>query len=157
MLLLQFEQRRRQANFSPGLERSDNESQAMPSIGLEEEIQVGDEVVLSSGSSSSNYGVVFEDDGKVGYLYAIKFRGENYNILDAMHVYNVSSVVDREKPSTIKILWSDNGLKAALLINDYPHAVFDFATHQGFCRTNFPSPGPKWTRREWSDQVIECF
>ncbi|HEU4932647.1 MAG TPA: DUF2251 domain-containing protein [Pyrinomonadaceae bacterium] len=129
----------------------------MPSIGLEEEIQVGDEVVLSSDSSNSRYGVVFEDEGTVGYLYAMEYGGEQDEVVDAMHIYNVSSVVDRDKPSTIQILWSDDGLKAALLINDYPHAVVDFANHQGFCRTNFPSPGPDWTRPEWSDQAFEGF
>ena len=129
----------------------------MPSIGLEEEIQIGNEVVLSSDASTSKYGVVFEDDGTVGYLYAIELRGENYDILDAMHIYNVASVVDRDKASTIQILWSDDGLKAALLINDYPHAVVDYANHQGFCRNNFPLPGPNWTRPEWSDQIFEHF
>lgn len=129
----------------------------MPSIGLEETIQVGNEVVLSSDSSNTDYGVVFDDDGTVGYLYAIEFRGEHYDIIDAMHIYNVSSVVDRDKPSTIQILWSDDGLKAALLINDYPHAVVDFANHEGFCRSNFPSPRPNWTRPEWSDHALDSF
>ncbi len=129
----------------------------MPSISLEEEIQVGNEVELSSASSNSDYGIVFDDDGTVGYLYAIEFRGENYDLLDAMHIYNVASVVDRDKPSTIQIAWSDDGLKATLLINDYPHAVVDFANHRGFCRNNFPSPGPNWRRPEWSDQVFEDF
>ncbi len=129
----------------------------MPSVDLEEEFQIGNEVVLSSNSSTADYGVVFEDDGTVGYLYALEFRGENYDVIDALHIYDVASVVDRDKPSRIQIVWSDDGLKAALLINDYPHALFDFANHQGFCRTNFPSPGPNWTRPEWSDQVLEGF
>jgi hypothetical protein len=129
----------------------------MPSIGLEEEIHVGKEAVLSSDSPAANYGVVFDDDGTVGYLYAVEFSGEQYDIIDALHIYNVSSVVDRDIPSTIQILWSDDGLKAALLINDYPHAVFDFANHEGSCRTNFPSPGPNWTRPEWSDQLLDGF
>jgi hypothetical protein len=122
---------------------------------LEQEIRIGEEVVLSSNSSTSKYGVVFEDDRTVGYLYALELRGAQNKIVDAMHIYNVSSVVDRDKPSTIQILWSDDGLKAALLINNYPHAVFDFANHQGCCRTNFPSPGPNCTRPEWNDQI--CF
>ena len=129
----------------------------MPSIGLEEEIQVGNEIVLPSDSPAAKYGVVFDDDGTVGYLYAIEFKGEHYGIVDAMHIYNVSSVVDRDRPSTIQIVWSDDGLKAALLINDYPHAVFDFVNHNGFCRSNFPSPGPSWTRHEWSDEALEDF
>jgi len=127
------------------------------SISLEETIQVGTEVVLSSNSPTGKVGVVFEDDGTVGYLYAIELGGERYDIVDAMHIYNVSSVVDLDKPSTIQILWSDDGFKAALVINDYPHAVADFANQRGFCRTNFPSPGPNWTRPDWSDQALEGF
>jgi len=127
----------------------------MPSIGLEEEIQAGKAVLLSSESPDSRYGIVFEDDQTVGYLYAIEFRGEHYDILDALHIYNVSSVVDRDKPSTIQIVWSDEGLKAALLINEYAHALFDFAKQQGFCRNNFPPPGTNWTRPEWSDELLE--
>ena len=129
----------------------------MPSIGLEEEIQVGNEVVLSSDSATAKYGVVFEDDGTVAYLYAIEFHNEDHEIVDAMHIYNVSSVIDRDKPSTIQIVWSDDELQAALFIHDYPHAVFDFVNHKGFCRSNFPSPGPNWTRHEWSDQTLEGF
>ena len=129
----------------------------MPSIGLKEEIRIGNEVVLSNNSPTSKYGVVFEDDGTVGYLYAVESSGENYGILDAMHIYNVASVIDRDQPSIIQIVWSDDGLKASLLINDYPHAVVDYTNHQGFCRNNFPSPGPNWTRPEWSDQVFEDF
>ena len=129
----------------------------MPSVGLQEQIRVGDEVVLSSDSPAANYGVVFEDDGTVGYLYGTEFSDENHNIVDAMHIYNVSSVIDRDQPSTIQIVWSDDGLKAALLINDYPHAVFDFANHRGFCRTNFPSPSLNWKGHEWSDQALESF
>ena len=129
----------------------------MPSIDLEETIQVGTEVVLPSNSPTAEYGVVFDDDGTVGYFYAVKLRGEHYDILDAMHIYNVSSVVDRDKPSIIQIVWSDDGLKAALLINYSPHALVDFVNHRGFCRTNFPSPGPNWTRPEWSDQALEGF
>ena len=112
---------------------------------------------MSSESATANYGVVFDDDGTVGYFYAVEFSGEQYEIIDALHIYNVASVVDRDKPSTIQILWSDDGLKAALLINDYPHAVFDFANRKGSCRNDFPSPGSNWTRPEWSDQAVEDF
>lgn len=129
----------------------------MPSVGLQEQIRVGDEVVLSSDSPAGRYGVVFEDDGTVGYLYGLEFGDENNKIVDAMHIYNVSSVTNRDKPSTIQIVWSEDGLKAALVIDDYPHAVFDFANHEGYCRTNFPAPSPNWKGHEWSDQALESF
>ena len=133
------------------------DTNTMLSIDVEEQIQLGNEVVVSSDSPTAKYGVVFEDDGTVGYLYAIEFNGENYDIVDAMQIYNVSSVIDRDEPSTIQITWSEDGLKALLLINDYPHAVFDFANHKGFCRTNLPSPAPNWKGHEWSEQALEGF
>ena len=130
----------------------------MPStIGLEQKIQVGKEVVLPSDSPTADYSVVFEDDGTTGYLYGVKFHGETYDIVDALHIYNASSVIDRHKPSTVQILWSEDGLKAALLINNYPHAVLDFESHKGFCRTNFPPPESDWTRDEWSDEALQYF
>lgn len=129
----------------------------MSTIGLEEQIQVGREVVLSCDSPTANYGVVFEDDGTVGYLYGIELNAGDRDIVDAMQIYNVSSVVDRDVPSTIQIVWSEDGLKAALFINDYPHAVFDFASHTGFCRTKFPSPTANWKGHEWFDQALEGF
>ena len=43
-----------------------------------------------------------------------------------MHIYNVASVTDKDKASTVRIGWTADGCKVVLLINDYPHAVFDF-------------------------------
>ena len=130
----------------------------MPStIGLTQQIQVGKEAVLPSDSPTGRYGAVFEDDGTTGYLYGIKFQGQTYDIVEALHIYNVSSVIDRDKPSTVQILWSEDGLKAALLINDYPHAVIDFENNKSFSRTNFPSPESNWTRAEWSDEALADF
>jgi hypothetical protein len=47
-------------------------------------------------------------------------------------------------------VWSEDGAKCALLINDYPHAAFDFAAKRGYCRTNFPN-FPNKVERSWSE------
>ncbi|HJY28378.1 MAG TPA: DUF2251 domain-containing protein [Pyrinomonadaceae bacterium] len=129
-------------------------------IEAEETIRVGHETLVVSTSPITEYGVVFEDDGETGYFYGLDTsRNEGKQILDALHIYNVRSVIDKEKPSQVQIAWSEDGLKAALYINGYPHAVFDFAGKRGYCRSNFPSPNEEWTTfgKEWSDAVLESF
>ncbi len=131
-------------------------------IGIEETMTVGHETVIGRCSPSTEYEVVFEDDGETGYLYGLDNRRDENRILDALHIYNVSNAVDREKPSLVKILWSQDGLKAALLINEFPHAVFDFAAKRGYCRTNFPpfySSAPDWPNRskEWNEDAMDLF
>jgi hypothetical protein len=77
--------------------------------------------------------------------------------MDAMHTYNVESVVDRNKPSTLQVAWSDNGLKAVVVLDHYLHAVFDFEAHRGYCCANFPKPFQGWCGHEWSDAAIDLF
>ena len=81
-------------------------------------------------------------------------------ILDAVQIYNVENVVDRDRPSQVGIVWSSDGARCALLINNYPHAVFDFCAKRGYCRTNFPNfenPGDgSWIKADhsWSDEAV---
>ena len=129
------------------------------SVNIGEAIRVGDETFVASDSPAAEYSVVFEDDGDTGYLYALDTSLSESRILDALHIYNVANVVDKDKPSLVQIEWSEDGLKAALWINGYTHAVFDFAQKRGYCRTNSLSPNRKWTSfsKEWSDAVLESF
>ena len=131
-------------------------------IETEGTICVGEEITIASDSPITKYAVVFEDDGETGYFYALNTSQEKSPILDALHIYNVGNVVDKNKPSLVQIVWSNDGLKTALWINDYPHAVFDFAAKRGYCRTNFPefrSSGEEWSSfsKEWSDTALELF
>jgi hypothetical protein len=128
-------------------------------IGAEQVIRVGEGVTVGSDSPGTQYAVVFEDDGETGYFYGLDNSTEGNPILDALHIYNVAAVSDRDKSSVAQILWSTDGLKAALVINGYPHAVFDFAAKRGYCRTNFPPPDRNWTEfgHEWSDAAIALF
>lgn len=129
------------------------------SIETEETINVGVKVLVESISRVNDYGVMFEDDGETGYFYAFELGADDYNILDAMHIYNVVSVVDRKKPSLLQVAWSEDGLKVALIINGSPHAIVDFEIKRGYCRTNFPSPDRSWTSftHEWSDAAFDPF
>ena len=120
-------------------------------------------VVVASDSPVEPYSTIFEDDGETAYFHAYDRRPLAEQILDAVHIYNVSAVVDHSLESVVEIIWSDDGLKSALLINDYPHAVFDFTTKRGYCRTNFPNfqrtdeGGGMKDSHEWDEAVMEHF
>ncbi|MGP0017489.1 MAG: DUF2251 domain-containing protein [Candidatus Sulfotelmatobacter sp.] len=60
----------------------------------------------------------FEDEGETDYFYALDLLRTPDKILDAVHIYNVANVVDRDRPSQVDIVWSEDGSKCALLINN---------------------------------------
>ncbi len=120
---------------------------------------VGEATVVQGDSPVGRLAAVFEDDGETGYYYALDAEDGDNPIQDAVHIYNVSSVADRSIPSEIKVVWSQDGQKTALLINDYPHAVFDFSARRGYCRTGFPPSGMKWPQEShaWDDAALQLF
>jgi hypothetical protein len=127
----------------------------------EQEFLVGAPIVLEGASPDGRFMAVFEDDGDTGYFYALD-RGEAENPLkDAVHIYNAADVTDREHPACAVIGWSLDNKKVVLLINDYPHAIFDFEARQGYCRTGFPPPNRNgdWSKEghSWSESAIELF
>jgi hypothetical protein len=126
----------------------------------DQEIHLGEKVMIEGPSPAPPFVAVFEDDGDTGYFYAVD-RSRNKNlILDALHIYNVAQITDRKIPSTVKIVWSMDDKKAALLINGFPHAVFDFNSRRGYCRDGFPPPnGSDWSRggHHWDDVALQYF
>jgi hypothetical protein len=120
---------------------------------------VGSDAFLAGDSPHAQYSAIFEDEGETGYFYAVDLERDQL-ILDATHIYNVKDVIDRDRQSTASIVWSKEGLRCALLINDYPHAAFDFTLKRGYCRTNFPNfPGKTamgWSQSDhsWSDDAV---
>jgi hypothetical protein len=113
----------------------------------EQRLIVGQETAIEGVAPQGSFAAVFEDDGQTGYFYALDRSFDKTPIRDALHVYNACNVVDREQPSVIKIGWSIDSKKVILLINDFPHAIFDFQIKQGFCRSGFPRTKPDG---EWS-------
>ncbi|MFC3652847.1 DUF2251 domain-containing protein [Dyella humi] len=124
------------------------------------DLMVGSSVVIEGGSPKGNLVAVFEDDGQTGYFYALDMAAAGNPIQDAMHIYNVSQIADREIASTVKIGWSSDGRKVVLLINNHPHAVFDFENRKGYCRSAFPpvSPSQDWSKdgHGWNNLAIEA-
>lgn len=126
-------------------------------ISTEGEFTVGEDTFFDSVSPGSSLGVVFEDDLTTGYFYAVDTDLDS-EILDAVHIYNVADVVDKHKPCTIHICWAENGDMAALFINKYCHAVFDFKDKAGYSRTGFPPGSGKWNQiknRKLTDEMVK--
>lgn len=126
----------------------------------ESTIKVGKSVAIEGPSPSQPFVVVFEDDGETGYAYALDTREKTNPIVDALLIYEVKQVKDRRRPSKLQIAWSLDGLKSVVLINDYPHAIFDFDACRGFCRLGFPPPSDKtWPQEshEWDDKALDLF
>ena len=83
-----------------------------------ESFQVGQPRVVDADSPPGRYAVVFEDDGETGYLYAVDTDVEDGSpVRDALLVYVAADVTDAQLASTLEVGWSDDGLKALLLIN----------------------------------------
>ena len=121
----------------------------------------GEESFYAVDSPTSSFSAVFEDDGETGYFYAYdRAAPDDARILDACHICNVANVVDRDRPSAAEVIWTEDGMKAALLINDYAHAVIDFEARRAYCRTNFPPPTGPWraeARARWNDALLAAF
>jgi hypothetical protein len=116
----------------------------------------GHETWYASDSPVAAFTVIFEDDGDTGYFYAHD-RADESRVLDAVHIYSVQSVVDRDRESVAEIVWSADGMKAALYINDYPHTIINFKERLSYCRTGFPPPPADWGRGQWSEDLLELF
>ena len=117
----------------------------------------GDEITLSSAAADGRAAVVFEDDGETGTFYVRE--SADGPVLDALHVYNVEDVVDRDRLSEYKVGWSASGRQAVLLINGSAHAVYDFDRAKGWCRSGFRPGDATWSLEghEWDDACLEHF
>lgn len=125
---------------------------------LNEMITIGNPITLECRSPKTNFAVVFEDDGETGYFYGLNPENNEQPILDALHIYNVKDILDKDISVNVEIVWTDDGLKACLRINRFPHAIFDFESRKAFCRTNFPPPDRRFTNsHKWKDEALELF
>jgi hypothetical protein len=131
-------------------------------IAATETLRVGQPLVVDADSPAGRYATVFEDDGETGCFYAVDTDVEDGNpVQDALLVYVAADVLDADEASTLEIGWSADGLKALLLINDMPHAAFDFERRQGWCLLGLPAVAVNkaWSKasREWSENVEALF
>ncbi len=125
----------------------------------EHSFKPGDGSLLETTAPNGRFCAFFEDDGETGYFFAVDDWRLDNPILDAVHIYNKAQLTDRDETSVATIIWSPDSTKCALLINNYPHAVFDFSAQRGYCRTNFPNfprqnvQGWDQSDHSWSDEA----
>ena len=126
-------------------------------------LKIGTKRVIGAMSPCGEFLALFEDDSSTGYFYALKTHGEDRKILDLLCIYSLEQVAENAEQHKFQILWSDDGLRVMLRIDDYPHAVFDFVGKQGYCRMNYPNvprrSGDDWQSEDhkWSDDVLRWF
>lgn len=120
---------------------------------------------LSSNSTQVPWTVVFEDEGIAGYFYACdrSQQTQEHSIMDAMLIYNASSLKDTGQDRLAVVEWSRDGLRAALYLDGTAQALFDFGQRCGYCRLNFPNfmaeRDDTWQKdsHAWSEGAIERF
>jgi hypothetical protein len=90
--------------------------------------------------AGTEYGVMFEDDGDTGYLYAANEKFDR--IFDALHLYNSSSPRHDElrRGDQFFVVWNPVLQKAGIYYHDQFQAVIDFRNRLACCRTGFPAP-----------------
>ena len=118
---------------------------------LEDELFLGTPKQVGTHSTVYDHlAVMFEDDGETGYFYALDMRQNEQLIVDMLHVYNVDSASNHHEARKLEICWDASGYLALLLINGYPHAVFDFARLVGYNGSKYPQPDlmSMWTHEE---------
>lgn len=119
------------------------------------EFRVGEPFVVESPAGTGPFFVVFEDDGQVGYFYGLDSRRSDQPILDALHIYDAAGVGDAAQASALQIVWTQDGNAAALLINGYAHAMFDFQTPRAMCASGFPPDSPYVATHEWDEAAFQ--
>jgi hypothetical protein len=109
----------------------------------------GEAIFIDCINEINKYAVAFEDDTDTGYFYAFVLDAEGKQlVLDALHIYNIEEVPEEKRKGIIRIIWSKDWQRCALVINNYCHAIFDFENHGGYCRNEFPPPNEFWTKGE---------
>ena len=130
---------------------------------MSETLHLGMPTVVESVAERSPYAAIFEDDGKVAYFYGLDMRLISQPIVDSVHVYNVSTVLDHPTaeldvhvPCEVEIVWSQDQHRVALVLNGRAHAAFDFAGKRAYCRSNFPTTS-EWSvdGHSWDDSAVD--
>ncbi|WP_032093467.1 MULTISPECIES: DUF2251 domain-containing protein [Pasteurellaceae] len=127
---------------------------------LDEQILLGEAYRCGAHSTQHEHLVViFEDDGETGYFYAMDLHQREQPVVDSLFVYSVQDIEAHSlhEPRKLQIAWSEDGYKAFLLINGYPHAVFDFSGFVGYNHSKFPPPelGSMWTHKETTQELVD--
>ena len=144
-------------NAKPQLPHKNKPPQLAASAVTKKTLSIGQKTVVQSDSSIGRFRIVFEDDTDSGYMYALDTEIAGNPIVDTLHIYNVQSITVGDAPSELHIIWSGDGMKAALFIDSYPHAIYNFSDGIGCCRSGFPPPADKSKTHEWDESQMTHF
>jgi hypothetical protein len=122
-------------------------------LGRQESIRVGRQATIESRSPAGN-GIVFEDDGDTGYAYVVDMSGDEPHILDALHIYDAGAVSDADEEHELAIVWSDDGMHAAVFLNRYAHAMAGFEPPLAMCADDFPPPSDFVESHAWDEAAF---
>jgi len=120
------------------------------------EHRAGEEAVLQADAPRGRFSVVFEDDGDTGYFYGLDLASEASSgnpIVDALHLYNVEAVSDRESAYPVEIRWAGDRNRG-LCIAESCQAVFDFDEKRAVSRSAFPpGSGECTSTHDWDEAL----
>jgi len=138
----------------------------------------GQDLFVESFSPENHFGVIFEDDGEAAYFYAVeKDEVAGVRILDALHIHEEDDPEEDDEagreddpgeddeagedyePADLKIIWSRDWKKCALVLDGFVHALFDFENQGGYNISEFPPPNDFWTKgdRKLTPELIQRF
>jgi hypothetical protein len=119
--------------------------------------------VVESSAQATPFAALFEDDGKVGCFYGMDRRLGDAGIVDSVHIYHVTALLDHPvaeldvyAPCDVEIVWSPDERRVALLMNGRAQAAFDFEAKRAYCRSNFPMSS-SWSSggHSWDDRAVD--
>lgn len=124
-------------------------------VSLERTIIPGVPVVVSWDCPASSFGVMFEDDGQTGYVYAVQNAGEGSGILDALMVYQMRPGDQPSSPRFLTLRWAYPVV--AVYLDSALAAAYDFHGRRRFGVLRFPPPGQGWmdTEPEWVEALFK--
>ena len=114
--------------------------------------EVEDEGLFCSYSPAAPFAVLFEDDGEAGYVYAARLDAQqNADVEDLVELYQHHSefLLPFQMPQDLNVVWSKNGEKAAVLIQETFHVVFDFATSRTYAKSLDVPEESGWSRLQF--------
>ena len=130
----------------------------IPELHIERSHHPGRRLQFEHYSHTKDFAVMFEDDERVAYFYAVKVlpNEESPDILEAIHIYDVENLPDKKKRK-IAIFWSQDGLRSCLFLDGRPEAILDFDSERGYCRNENEKPRRWGNSFAWSDEAFESF
>lgn len=121
---------------------------------------MGMQTHLHSPSPVSPYAGVFESDDDGAVFCAVSLSSDqDPEVDDVIEVFSKDEIGQISADSDIRIVWSKDGNKCGLIINDNFYAMFDFAKKEGHTRKPTSVPESGWTRVafSWTDAIAEDF